>query len=150
MFISVINQLDAQTLFHTKSYFMPLHVSSTCAHHQEVKIALHSLWYHHTCRWPSRARFTILSAASSRLNWRPPADLNRLVRFAERRNLVSALLPSHFKRRLQTWPRRDRYTCEERNVWYSCLPLTVLFCNLLPFKASLPYLIQPLLYLTIK
>jgi len=29
-------------------YFMPLHVLSTCAHHQEVKIALHSLWYHHT------------------------------------------------------------------------------------------------------
>ena len=27
----------------------PLHVSSTCAHHQEVKIALHTLWYHHTC-----------------------------------------------------------------------------------------------------
>ena len=27
---------------------MPLHVSSTCAHHQEVKIVLHSLWYHHT------------------------------------------------------------------------------------------------------
>jgi hypothetical protein len=24
---------------------MPLHVSSTCAHHQEVKIALHNLWY---------------------------------------------------------------------------------------------------------
>ena len=27
---------------------MPLHVSSTCARHQETKIALHSLWYHHT------------------------------------------------------------------------------------------------------
>jgi len=26
---------------------MPVHVSSTCAHHQKVKIALHSLWYHH-------------------------------------------------------------------------------------------------------
>ena len=26
---------------------MPLHVSSTCAH-QQVKIALYSLWYHHT------------------------------------------------------------------------------------------------------
>jgi len=25
---------------------MPLQVSSTFAHHQEVKIALHSLWYH--------------------------------------------------------------------------------------------------------
>ena len=29
---------------------MPLHVSSTCAHHQEVKIALNSIWYHHTYR----------------------------------------------------------------------------------------------------
>ena len=27
---------------------MTLHVSSTYTHHQEVKIALHSLWYHHT------------------------------------------------------------------------------------------------------
>jgi hypothetical protein len=27
---------------------MPLHASSTCAHYQEVKIALNSLWYHHT------------------------------------------------------------------------------------------------------
>jgi len=39
------------------------------------------------------------SAASSRLNWRPPADLNGLVRFAERRNLVSVRVPSHFN-----WP----------------------------------------------
>ena len=46
----VFNQLDAQNLFYSKFYFMPLHVSSTCAHHQEVKIALHSLWYHHTYR----------------------------------------------------------------------------------------------------
>ena len=28
----------------------------------------------------------------------PPADLNGFVRFAERRNLVSARVPSHFKR----------------------------------------------------
>ena len=41
-FISVFNQLDAQNLFHNKFYFMPLHVSSTCTHHQEVKIALPS------------------------------------------------------------------------------------------------------------
>ena len=52
-FISVFNQLDAQSLFNNKFYFMPLHVSSTFAHHQEAKIALHSLWYHHTYRWPS-------------------------------------------------------------------------------------------------
>ena len=41
IFISLFNQLDAQNLFHNKFYFMPLHVSST----------LHSLWYHHTCRF---------------------------------------------------------------------------------------------------
>ena len=40
------------------------------------------------------------SAASSRLNWRPRADLNGLVRFAKRQNLVSARVPSHFKRSL--------------------------------------------------
>jgi len=50
IFISVINQLDEQNLFHNNFYFMPLHVSSTCAHHQEVKTALLSLWYHHTYR----------------------------------------------------------------------------------------------------
>ena len=38
------------------------------------------------------------SAASSRLNWRPPADLNGLVRFAERPILVSAHVPSRFRR----------------------------------------------------
>ena len=35
---------------------MPLHVSSTCAHRQEVKIVLYSLWYHHTYRRPSGAQ----------------------------------------------------------------------------------------------
>jgi hypothetical protein len=35
------------------------------------------------------------SAASSRVD--TPADLNGLVRFAERRNLLSAHVPSHFK-----------------------------------------------------
>ena len=54
-FLSLFNQLDAQNLFHNKFYFMPLHVLSTYAHHQEVKIALHSLWYHHTYRWRSHA-----------------------------------------------------------------------------------------------
>jgi len=27
-----------------------------CAHHQEVKIVLYSIWDHHTCRWPSSAQ----------------------------------------------------------------------------------------------
>ena len=27
-----------------------------CAHHQEVKIVLYSIWYRYTCGWPSRAQ----------------------------------------------------------------------------------------------
>ena len=27
-----------------------------CAHHQEVKIVLYTIWYHHTCRWQSGAQ----------------------------------------------------------------------------------------------
>ena len=45
-----VHIIDARNLFYNMFYFMPLHVSSTCAHHQEVKIALHSIWYHHTYR----------------------------------------------------------------------------------------------------
>jgi len=50
IFISVINQIDAQNFVLQQVYFMLIHVSSTCTHHQEVKIALQSLWYHHTYR----------------------------------------------------------------------------------------------------
>ena len=31
-----------------------------CAHHLEIKIVLYSIWYHHTCRWPSRAQVVSL------------------------------------------------------------------------------------------
>ena len=27
-----------------------------CADHQEVRIVLYSIWYHHTYRWPSSAQ----------------------------------------------------------------------------------------------
>ena len=43
-----LTNLMHKILFYNRFYFMPLHVSSTCAHLQEVKIALHSLWYHLT------------------------------------------------------------------------------------------------------
>jgi len=43
-----------------------------------------------------------------------PADLNGLVRFAERRNLVSARVPSHFKRSLQPWNAREYIFIENK------------------------------------
>jgi hypothetical protein len=50
----------------------------------------------------------------------PPADLNGLVRFAERRNLFSARVPSHFKRTLPgcafVWVRRGVKTVINRET----------------------------------
>ena len=42
---------------------MPLHVSSTCSHRQEVKIVLYSLWYHHTekSEWSKITKITKIS-----------------------------------------------------------------------------------------
>ena len=52
-FISILNQPDAQNLFHNKFYFMPLHVSSTCAHHcitqPLVSSHLQVWWYRRLC-----------------------------------------------------------------------------------------------------
>ena len=47
---------------------MPLHVSSTCVHRQEVKIVLYSLWYHHTYRWPSRAQVLCIKLVNIKIN----------------------------------------------------------------------------------
>ena len=52
--ILVINQLSV--LFYNKFIICLYMFRALCAHHQEVKIILYKIWYHHTCRWPSRAR----------------------------------------------------------------------------------------------
>ena len=48
IFILVINQLDAQNLFYSKFISCLYMFQAQCAHRQEVKIILYSLWYHHT------------------------------------------------------------------------------------------------------
>ena len=47
-FILVINQLDAQNLFYNKFISCLYMFRAPCAHRQEVKIVLYSIWYHHT------------------------------------------------------------------------------------------------------
>ena len=49
----VINQIDAQNLKFSIRLYM---FRALCAHHQEVKIVLYSIWYHHTCRWLTSAQ----------------------------------------------------------------------------------------------
>ena len=42
-------------LFYDKIFIRLYMFRALCAHHQEVKIELYSIWYHHTRRWPFRA-----------------------------------------------------------------------------------------------
>ena len=48
IFFLVINQLNAQNLFYSKFISCLYMFWAPCAHRQEVKIVLYSLWYHHT------------------------------------------------------------------------------------------------------
>jgi len=43
-------------LFYNKFIIRLYMFRAPCDHHQEVKIVLYSIWYHHTCRWPSSAQ----------------------------------------------------------------------------------------------
>jgi len=40
-------------LFYNKFVICLYMFRARCDYHQEVKIALYSIWYHHACRWPS-------------------------------------------------------------------------------------------------
>jgi len=43
-------------LFYNKFIIRLYMFREPCAYHLEVKIVLYSIWYHHTCRWPSGAQ----------------------------------------------------------------------------------------------
>ena len=47
IFILIINHFDAQNLFYNKFISCLYMFRASCAHRQEVKIVLYSLWYHH-------------------------------------------------------------------------------------------------------
>jgi len=43
-------------LFYNEFIIRLYMLRALCAHHQEVKTVLYSIWYHHTCRRPSGAQ----------------------------------------------------------------------------------------------
>jgi len=43
-------------LFYSKFIILLYMFRAMCAHHQEVRIVLYSIWYRHTSRWPSGAQ----------------------------------------------------------------------------------------------
>jgi len=54
--IFVIDQLMHKFVHYNKFIICLYMFRALCAYHQEVKIVLYSIWYHHTCRWPSGAQ----------------------------------------------------------------------------------------------
>ena len=52
----LVHRLREDFLFYNKFISCLYMFRALCAHQDEVKIALHSLWYHHTYRWPSGAQ----------------------------------------------------------------------------------------------
>ena len=44
-------------LFYNKFIICFSMFRALCTHHRWVKIVLYSIWYHHTCRWPSGAQY---------------------------------------------------------------------------------------------
>ena len=73
------------------------------AHHQEVKIALHSLWYHYTYRWPSGAQ----------VERRPPIG----VMIRRTRGCV-----------MQFWPPDDEHMCWKNVEAWNKLTVKQKFC----------------------
>ena len=59
IFILVINQLMHKFLSYNKFIICLYMFRAPCAHHQEVKIVLYSIWYHHTCMWLSHAQSSL-------------------------------------------------------------------------------------------
>jgi len=76
IFILVLNQLDAQNFCFTVSLFHSLYMFRARTHHQEVKIALHSLWYHHTetSEWSKITKIQFYKYEQNRVYLPPPKD----------------------------------------------------------------------------
>ena len=52
-------------LFYNKFIVFLYMFRALCAHHQEVKIVLYSIWYRQTCRWSSYVYYTPLHVSST-------------------------------------------------------------------------------------
>ena len=99
-----------------------------CAHHQEAKIALHSLWYHHTYRRDD-TRGCVMQF------W-PPGDEHMCSKYVEAWNIAwHSLWYHHTYRRddtrgcvMQFWPPGDEYMCSKHVQAWNKLIVKQNFC----------------------
>jgi hypothetical protein len=95
----------------------------TSKHHMTAEHGLHEQYK--PCRLMCTARLPIVDWTDA------PADLNGLVRSAERRNLVYARVPSHFKRSLtlkKAWIFRNTLHVP-RNTYFDIVPRRLPPCS---------------------
>jgi len=69
-YLSNLTNIMHKIFFYNKFIIRHYMFRALCAHHQEVKIVLYSIWYHHTCRWPSRAQSSLILCTG-----RPPTGV---------------------------------------------------------------------------
>jgi len=108
---------------------MPQHVSNTCVHHHEVKIALHSLWYHHTYR---SARHQEVKIALHSLWYH---HTYRYVRHQEVKIALHSLWYHHSYSCddtrdcvMQFWPHDDEHMCSKHVEAWNKLIVKQTFC----------------------
>ena len=96
-----------------------------CAHHQEVKIVLYSIWYHHTCRWPSGAQAEIGQITGDRSNYYRTNYNSVMTRRNPRRNIS----------RITHKDSNKRATMRNNSIYsLRSLILCVIFLGILPCK----------------
>jgi len=120
---------------------MLLRVSSTCAHQQELKIALHSLWYHHTetIEWSkiTKIQFYLWANSSKIYVWifRLWLHINFTTICSYLQNCILVILGHHLFRFddtrgcvMQFWPPDDEHMCSKRVEAWNKLILKQKFC----------------------
>jgi len=80
------------------------------------------------------------SAVSSRLNWRSAADLNGLVRFAERRNLKSGFCACAITFQLASTYSNIRYCIHCQEMWPLRLPFSCQWAPTPHIDSTLPFI----------
>ena len=96
-------------LFYNKFIICLCMFRALCAHHQEFKIVLCSIWYHHTCRWPSRAQ---VERGLSQ-----PVHETATYWYGDTRGCV-----------MQFWPSDDEHMCSEHVEAWNKLTVKQKFC----------------------
>ena len=86
----IITLVSGRPMHKVREFIICLYMfRALCAYHQEVKIVFYSIWYHHTCRWPSGAQ-------GERVYYKPVHVSSTMCLSSGGQNcIIQHLVPSH-------------------------------------------------------